>query len=257
MKHPNRKKIVFLSAALALFLGACNQGETTTSSTGSSLTTTVGDVTISALNGDSVIVHMPKEIFGTSETDVMFSTVEIWIEGTKIESKSGETLNDASGTGSVWFSVSFLEDGDELSFVVRSESGVEQNFSASISDSAEVTASLSGETPVAEEEQDDLTATFGQLSDERSLIVIPLEAFGDSTDDLTGATIDVSLNSEVIAEELDASAYYSSTYSAVRFYLDGLADGDALRFRLYLTDGSTVMFYGAVSADGDTEVPQS
>lgn len=257
MKYSHRKQLAFFSMVFAIFFGACQQTSTTSSSTGSSLTTTVGDITISALNIDNVTVRIPKEIFGASETDIMFSTVEVWVEGVLIESKSGEHLNYAPGNGSVWFSVSSLEDGDELGFVVRSESGDEQIFSASISDSAEVTASLSDEAPVAEEEQDEVTATFGQLSDERSLVVIPLEAFGDSTDDLTGATIDVSLNSEVIAEGLDAASYYSSAYEAVRFYLEGLEDGDALRFRLSLTDGSSVMFYGTVSSDGDTEVPQS
>lgn len=257
MKKTAQKKTLFFCAALALFLGACNDATTTGSSnSGSSLTTSFGSVTLSALNGDTLMVHMPKEVFGANETEMAFSTVETWVGTSKIASLSGENLNYAPGTSSAWFTVSSLQDGDNVSFVVRSASGSEQIFTAAVSDAAGVTASLSGEAPVAEE-TDGPTATFGQLANGRSLIIIPLEAFGSSTDDLDGATIDISLNSEVVSEDLDASAYYSATYDAVRFYLSGLEDGDALRFKLYLTDGSTATFYGEVSATGDAEIPQS
>lgn len=245
----------------ALFaLSACNEATTgtTSSSSSSSLTASTGNVTLSALSGDTLTVRMPASLFGSSDADIQFSTVGVWVNDAYAAILAGEKLNYISSTGNVSFSVSSVNDGDMIVLVVSAQNGSSQIFYATVSDSAAVTASLSADAAVSEEEESDVTATFGQLSSEnKSLIVIPLEAFGGATDDLDDATIDVTLNSELIAEDLTATTYYSATYDAVRFYLAELEDGDVLRFDLHLEDGTTVRFYGEISADSDTSVTES
>lgn len=259
------KPFAFLGALFcALFaLSACNESTTgtTSSSSSSSLTASTGNVTLSALSDDTLTVRMPASLFGSSDTDIQFSTISVWVNDAYATTLAGEKLNYISSTGNVSFSVSSINDGDMIVLVVSAQNGGSQAFYGTVSDSAAVTASLSADAAVSEEEEEeesDVTATFGQLSSEnKSLIIIPLEAFGGATDDLDEATIDVTLNSELIAEDLSATTYYSATYDAVRFYLADLEDGDVLRFDLHLEDGTTVRFYGEISADSDTSVTES
>lgn len=95
--------------------------------------------------------------------------------------------------------------------------------------------------------------TMGQITSEnKSTITIPLIVFGDSEDDITGATFDVGINGGVSLSDQSASSYYSSATLAVRFILSNLSDGDAMEFTLTLSDSSTKTYSGTISASGDS-----
>jgi len=96
------------------------------------------------------------------------------------------------------------------------------------------------------------TISIGKLSSGSATITIPLIVFGDSTDDLTGATIDVKVNDEITIDGINAANYYNGVLQAVAFVLSSLRDGDVLQFLIRRSDGTTVTFTGAVTIAGNS-----
>lgn len=99
--------------------------------------------------------------------------------------------------------------------------------------------------------------TMGQITSEnKSTITIPLIIFGDSEDDVEGATFDVGINGGTSLSDQDASSFYSSASQAVKFVLSNLSDGDVMEFTLTLSDSSTKTYSGTISSSADTTATQ-
>lgn len=100
--------------------------------------------------------------------------------------------------------------------------------------------------------------TMEQITSEgKSTIIIPLIIFGDSEDDVEGATFDVGINGGTSLSNQDALTYYSSASQAVKFVLSNLSDGDEMAFILTLSDGSTKTYSGTISSSGNSTATSS
>lgn len=99
-----------------------------------------------------------------------------------------------------------------------------------------------------------MAISIGAIDDDGDADVsIPLEIFGDSTDDVDDATVDVDRNGERYVRGLDASSYYNQVAAAVRFTMTDLSDGDVITITINLETGDDTVFLGTVSTAAAAE----
>lgn len=95
--------------------------------------------------------------------------------------------------------------------------------------------------------------SIGQLdSDGISLITIPLEIFGETEDDLEGASIDILVNEAPIISGINPQEFYQSSRRAVTFNLNRLKLGDILEFVISRADGTILKYRGTVSDEEES-----
>ncbi|MBU1918467.1 MAG: hypothetical protein ABII18_00740 [bacterium] len=82
-----------------------------------------------------------------------------------------------------------------------------------------------------------------------SIIEIPLAAFGETEEDLTGALVGISVNDYAIADDLDPATYYVASVNLVAFQMGGLEDGDIIKFTIVNAGGAEVFYQGTFSTD--------
>lgn len=98
--------------------------------------------------------------------------------------------------------------------------------------------------------------TIGKLAADKSLITMNVAVFGDSDDDVDGATIDVKItheNSTTGFNGLKAITFFVASASEVRFELSNLSAGAIITFTIHKTDSAQIVYTGEVSATQDTE----
>lgn len=93
-----------------------------------------------------------------------------------------------------------------------------------------------------------ISITIGELSDEgTSQIRIPLAVFGDSENDLLGATFDVLVNGTQEFSGIITTVFYHSDEEAVLYTLTDLHGGDVLTFEIHLANGDVDTYTGTVT----------
>lgn len=93
--------------------------------------------------------------------------------------------------------------------------------------------------------------TLGVLDGELASVSIPSEYFGTgSDDDLEISRLDVSVNDQTIAEDIDPSdsSFFNQNTDAVEFNISSLAEGDVVLFTITDPDGFEDAYTATVSA---------
>jgi hypothetical protein len=110
-------------------------------------------------------------------------------------------------------------------------------------------------TPVVDGDIDPslITLTLGPIEtdDSSSYVRIPLEAFGSTSDDLVGATVDVTVVDGASASGIPADELYHEESVSVIFTVSPVAENDVVQITVNRIDGSSITFEGTI--DDDTE----
>lgn len=98
-----------------------------------------------------------------------------------------------------------------------------------------------------------ITLTLGAIDteDSSSYVRIPLEAFGSTSDDLIGATVDVVVVDGATASGIPVDELFHEESVSVIFTLSPVAENDVVQITVNRIDGSSITFEGTI--DDDTE----
>lgn len=99
-----------------------------------------------------------------------------------------------------------------------------------------------------------INLTLGPIDtdDSSSYVRIPLEAFGSTSDDLVGATVDVTVVDGAAASGIPVEDLYHEESVAVIFTLSPVAENDVVQITVNRIDGSSITFEGTVDDDEES-----
>jgi hypothetical protein len=85
-----------------------------------------------------------------------------------------------------------------------------------------------------------------------SIVEIPLAAFGESEEDLTGALVGIIVNDYVVVDDLSPEMYYVESVRLVAFQMGGLEHADVIKFTVAKDEDTLVFYQGTFSTEDYT-----
>ena len=89
---------------------------------------------------------------------------------------------------------------------------------------------------------------MSQLTSGTTTVTISLSVFGDTSDDVIGASVDVDVNQIRTISDLPAQDYFNSTQQSVVFEVNSLTDGDEVAVLITENTGEKVSYEATVSS---------